>query len=314
MTSSSRKRVKTIRHKRKDKEPNKFLSTTHERHFLVMHDRILLMERKVGLIPTLAPQFGRELARRGWENLASYPALANAAVVREFYTNAMVFGTETLQYLSYVRGKRIPYDVDTINRFLGIEWAGEQCQFKLAVEEGPNFDDVERVLCLPGGHFQRNRGLNIDIGQVIAMEIQDCAHSANNKSPLGHPSLITHLCEITRVNVSTPPLERPRKEIDDSYYTQYCALDEAGQPLPPPQPPRAHRRTPQPTQEPAHEDAPFQMRDMYMSLMEERMNALYRGALFRSAERNYDKSHHACLPFEMTLSATSDPHTAERHK
>ncbi|KOM55480.1 hypothetical protein LR48_Vigan10g137200, partial [Vigna angularis] len=81
---------------------------------------------------------------RGWENLASYPILANVAVVREFYTNARAFGIETQQYSSYVRGKRIPYDADTINRFLGIEWTGEQCQFDLTVEEGPDFADLER--------------------------------------------------------------------------------------------------------------------------------------------------------------------------
>ncbi|KOM57630.1 hypothetical protein LR48_Vigan11g066300 [Vigna angularis] len=259
MASSSRRRVKTIENTRKDKEPNKFLSNAHERHFLVVQDKRLLMERKVGLILALAPQFGRELERRAWENLTSYPALANVAVVREFYTNARVFDTKTQQYSSYVR-------------------------------ESLDFADVERVLCLPGGHFQRNRqealihirrfyltplakywmtfthanvqpcshvldittnraillycilrGLNIDIGQVLAMEIQGCVHSVSNNAPLGHPSLITHLCEITGVKVSSTPLECPRKEIDASYYTQYCPLDEAGYPVPPPQPPRDHR-------------------------------------------------------------------------
>ncbi|KOM25618.1 hypothetical protein LR48_Vigan125s000800 [Vigna angularis] len=38
------------------------------------------------------------------------------------------------------------------------------------------------------------------------------------------------------------------------------------------------------------------------------------GALVRGAERNYDETHYTCLPSELTLSATSDPHTAERHK
>lgn len=80
------------------------------------------MERKVGLIPTVAPQFERELGRRQWENLASYPALANIVVAKEFYMNARAFGDYHREaYTSYVRGKRIPYDVVTINRVLGIE-------------------------------------------------------------------------------------------------------------------------------------------------------------------------------------------------
>ncbi|KOM37880.1 hypothetical protein LR48_Vigan03g126200 [Vigna angularis] len=61
MTSSSGKRIKTLGSKRKDKEPNrsysdKFLSRKHERHFNVVQDRRLLMERKVRLIPDFAPQ------------------------------------------------------------------------------------------------------------------------------------------------------------------------------------------------------------------------------------------------------------------
>ncbi|KOM25195.1 hypothetical protein LR48_Vigan53s001000 [Vigna angularis] len=40
------------------------------------------------------------------------------------------------------------------------------------------------------------RGLTINIGHVIVDEIQSCARGASSKAPLGHPSLITHLCEI----------------------------------------------------------------------------------------------------------------------
>ncbi|KOM49797.1 hypothetical protein LR48_Vigan08g062400 [Vigna angularis] len=106
---------------------NKFLSHMHERHFKTVQNRRLLMERKVGLIPLMAPQFERELGRRQWEQLASYPVPANIAVVKEFYTNARSFGADQEMYMSYVRGKRIPYDTGTINTFLGIEWTGEQC-------------------------------------------------------------------------------------------------------------------------------------------------------------------------------------------
>lgn len=88
------------------------------------------------------------------------------------------------------------------------------------------------------------RGLNINIGQVIADEIQSCAHSASNKAPLGHPSLITHLCETASINVSQPPLKHPRKEIDASYYTQHYPLEEPGQPMQ------------SPAQEPIHVAAP----------------------------------------------------------
>lgn len=125
MTSSSDKRVKTVGNKRKENEhiySYKFLFAAHERHFLIVEDRRLLMEHKVGIIPSLAPQFGRELDSRNWRNLASYPTPANIVVVKEFYTNSWTMGGEKETYNSYVRGKKISFDADTINNFLGTDW------------------------------------------------------------------------------------------------------------------------------------------------------------------------------------------------
>ncbi|KOM43255.1 hypothetical protein LR48_Vigan05g085900 [Vigna angularis] len=251
-------------------------------------------------IPNL-PKPGEGLKNMNLGKRATYPAPANIVVVKEFYTNVRRLGDHHARdYLSYVRGHAIRYDPDSINRFLDTEWAGVQCQFALNMEEGSDFGDVESVLCVPGGHFQRNRngavvnimradltllakywmafshaniqpcshvsditvsralllyyvlrGMSINIGQVIANEIQVCANAMNNKASLGHPSLITHLCELVGVNISTPPFERPRKAIDEAYYRQYC-----GEP---------------------QEEEPFQMRDMYMSLRDARMQSTHKG-------------------------------------
>ncbi|KOM51933.1 hypothetical protein LR48_Vigan09g059200 [Vigna angularis] len=118
--------------------------------------------------------------------------------------------------------------------------------------------------------------MSINIGQVIANEIQVCPNTMNNKTPLGHPSLITHLCELAGVNISAPPFERPRKAIDEAYYRQYYGGDEAAQPVPP----RRSRRGRGPPQGQAcaepHEAEPFQMRDMYMSLIDARMQSIHR--------------------------------------
>ncbi|KOM57423.1 hypothetical protein LR48_Vigan11g045600 [Vigna angularis] len=101
---------------------------------------------------------------------------------------------------------------------------------------------------------------------VIANEIHVCGNTMNNKALLGHPSLITQLCELAGVNISTPPFERPRK-----------AVDEATQPVPP-RHPRRGRGLPQ-GQAPVepHEAEPFQIRDMYMSLIDHRMQSIHRG-------------------------------------
>ncbi|KOM34738.1 hypothetical protein LR48_Vigan02g088800 [Vigna angularis] len=293
MASFSGKRVKTMESKRKEKEPeqphsSRFLSHKHVKHFKVVQDRRLLMERKVGMIPNFAPQFGEQLLGRNWGKLATYPAPANIAVVKEFYTNARkICDYPAENYLGYVRGHIIRYDPDSINNFLGTEWVDEQCQFALCMDEGIDFDDVESVLCVPGGHFLRNkigsmvnirrtdlnplakywmafshasiqpcshvsditlskalllycviRNLNVNIGQVIANEIQMCANTINSKAPLGYPSLITHLCKIAGVDTSAPPFKRPRKAIDEAYYRQYCGGEEAAQPVPPRRPHR----------------------------------------------------------------------------
>ncbi|KOM41366.1 hypothetical protein LR48_Vigan04g156400 [Vigna angularis] len=267
------------------------------------------------------------MVSRNLKRLTTYPAPANIVVVKEFYTNTRRLGDHLAEdYLSYVRGHAIWYDPDSINKFLDTEWVGEQCQFALNMEEGTYFDDVESVLCVPRGHFQRNmngvvvnirridltplakywmtfshaniqpcshvsditvsralllycvlRGMSINIVQVIANEIQVCANTMNTKAPLGHPSLITHLCELAGVNIYVPPFERPRKAIDEAYYRQYCGRDEATQPVPPHRPrrgrglPRGHASSE------IHEVEPFRMRDMYMSLMNAQMQSIHRG-------------------------------------
>ncbi|KOM47638.1 hypothetical protein LR48_Vigan07g134200 [Vigna angularis] len=325
MTSSSGKRMKTMASKRKEKEPeqphsSRFLSRKHEKHFKVVQDRRLLMERKVGMIPNFAPQFGGQWLGNDWGKLATSPTPANIAVVKEFYTNARKIGDYPAEnYLGYVRGHAIRYDPDSINNFLDTVWAGEQCQFALCMEEGADFDDVERVLCVPGGHYQRNRtdsvvkirrtdltplakywmafshaniqpcshvsditlsralllycairNLNVNIGQVIADEIRMCANTTNNKAPLGHPSLITHLFKIAGVDTSAPPFESPRKAIDEAYYRQYYRVEEAAQPVPARRTRRERGQAQGQASAETHEGEPFQMRDMYMSLIAHR--------------------------------------------
>ncbi|KOM51932.1 hypothetical protein LR48_Vigan09g059100 [Vigna angularis] len=70
---------------------------------------------------------------------------------------------------------------------------------------------------------------------------------------------------------------RPRKAVDEAYYKQYCGGDEAAQPVPPRRP-RRGRGPPkgQASAEP-QEAEPFQMRDMYMSLLDTRMQSIQRG-------------------------------------
>ncbi|KOM31231.1 hypothetical protein LR48_Vigan01g078600 [Vigna angularis] len=254
------------------------------------------------MIPHFAPQFGEQVLGNDWGKLATYPAPANIAVVKEFYTNAKKIGDyPTENYLGYVRGHAIRYDPNSINNFLDTVWAGEQCQFALCMEEVVNIRRVDlnplakywmafsHANIQPCSHvsditlnralfiYCAIRNLNVNIGQVIADEISVCANTSNNKAPLGHPSLITHLCKIARVDTSAPPFERPRKAIDEAYYRQYCGGEEAAQPVPPRRARRERGPAQSQTSAETHEAEPFQMRGTYMSLIGAQLQFIHRG-------------------------------------
>ncbi|KOM40690.1 hypothetical protein LR48_Vigan04g088800 [Vigna angularis] len=259
MASSSGKRVKTMASKRKEKEPEQPHSS------------------------------------RNWGKLATYPASANIAVVKEFYTNARKIDDYPAEdYLGYVRGHAIRYDPDSINNFLGTVWTGEQCQFALCMEEGSDFDDVESVLCILGGHFQRNR-----TGSVVNIRRTDLnplakywmAFSHVNIQPCSHVSDITLsralllYCAIRNLNVNIGQMgwillstfERPRKAIDEAYYRQYYGGEEIAQPVPLCRTQRERGQAQSQASIEAHEAKPFQMRDMYMSLIGAQLQSIHRG-------------------------------------
>ncbi|QCD83309.1 hypothetical protein DEO72_LG2g3653 [Vigna unguiculata] len=177
--------------------------------------RKLVAERKVILKPGEVNEFQLELIRLG-----SYPSTFSVTLVKEFYANAKVTTSAAPTFLSYVRGKRVPFDADTINEFLGTQLADDvECQFSVVDDEGVAPGELIQALCLAGEGFHRvtiQRGslhplarfwsafvhANIpcqvmDVRQFIANEIHRCANAAG-KAALGHPSLITHLCSLAR--------------------------------------------------------------------------------------------------------------------
>ncbi|KOM40793.1 hypothetical protein LR48_Vigan04g099100 [Vigna angularis] len=63
--------------------------------------------------------------------------------------------------------------------------------------------------------------------------------------------------------------------IDEAYYRQYCGGDEVAWPVLPRRP--SGRRGPRQAHAARHDAEPFQMRDMYMSLMEDKLQSIHRG-------------------------------------
>lgn len=81
----------------------------------------------------------------------------NIVVVKEFYVNAMVEEGSIPPYTSYVRGKTMPFNAATINFFLGIDEEDAPCEYIQYINGRYNHEDIERVVCMSGGTFVRNR-------------------------------------------------------------------------------------------------------------------------------------------------------------
>ncbi|WVY97433.1 hypothetical protein V8G54_029584 [Vigna mungo] len=117
------------------------------------------MERTVTLKLGEVPDSKEEISRRGWNRLGTYLAPANVAVEREFYANVKHISNDDIPFLSYVRGRRIPYDVEAINSFLNIEWESGTTSFEYAhlLKEEVDYEAIESVVCRPRGTFRRNK-------------------------------------------------------------------------------------------------------------------------------------------------------------
>ncbi|KOM52119.1 hypothetical protein LR48_Vigan09g077800 [Vigna angularis] len=296
------------------------------------------MERKVGLIPDFAPQFGEKLQNWNWGRLANEIQVCANTINNK----SPLLHPSLITHLCELAGVNIsapPFerprkaiDEAYYKQYCGGDKAAQPVPPRRphrgrGPPQGQAYaEPQESVLCIPGGHFQRNRtgsvvnirrtdlnplakywmafshaniqprshvsdinlrralhlycairNLNVNIGQLIANEISMCANTANSKAPLGHPSLITHLCKIAEVDTSAPPFERPRKAIDEAYYRKYCGGEEAAQPVRPRRTQRERGQAQSQASTQAHEAKPFQMRDMYMSLIGAQLQAIHRG-------------------------------------
>ncbi|QCD84055.1 hypothetical protein DEO72_LG2g4405 [Vigna unguiculata] len=166
-----------------------FLTKDNEDRFQVVMQRKLVAERKVILKPGEVNEFQLELMRRGWERLGSYPSTYSVTLVKEFYANAKVTTSAAPTFLSYVRGKRVPFDADTINEFLGTQLADDvECQFSLLEDEGVAPGELLQALCLAGEGFHRG---TIQRGSLHPLARFWSAFVHANISPCSHVSDLT---------------------------------------------------------------------------------------------------------------------------
>ncbi|QCE14227.1 hypothetical protein DEO72_LG11g1226 [Vigna unguiculata] len=166
-----------------------FLTKDNEDRFEVVMQRKLVAERKVLLKPREVNEFQLALIRRGWERLGSYPSTFSVTLVKDFYANAKVTTSAAPTVLSYVRGKRVPFDADTINESLGTQLADDvECQFSVLDDEGVAPGELIQALCLAGEGFHRG---TIQRGSLHPLARFWSAFVHANISPCSHVSDLT---------------------------------------------------------------------------------------------------------------------------
>jgi len=107
----------------------------------------------------------------------------------------------------------------------------------------------------------------MDVGQYIANEIHRCANAAG-KAALGHPSLITDLCILARVDTFVPLLQKAMQNLDFSYFQRFCSIA--------PRPRRCQQQQAKPKPEPD----PTPTIDMWLKALEAKIDHLQMHALY----------------------------------
>jgi hypothetical protein len=103
-------------------ERERFKSRYHQDRYIKLLQQSMWTERVFNLDPEgPLKDIAKLLLEQGLERLCNPITSLNVELVREFYTNALLENphTETFPYMTYVRGRTIPFDRDAINKYLG---------------------------------------------------------------------------------------------------------------------------------------------------------------------------------------------------
>ncbi|CAJ1972702.1 unnamed protein product [Sphenostylis stenocarpa] len=177
-------------------DSHRFLLEEHQQWYGVVDNRNLLPERKVVLQTGEHEEFQQEFRRRKWIKLAKYAAPANVAIVKEFYTNAMLFKAGVPTFKSFVRGKEISFSGRAINRFLGTELnlGPLECEYVEWCNKKKNYFKVVEKLCKPGADYVTSSSghkRRILRGDLLPLAQMWMSFLHSNIAPCSHTSDIT---------------------------------------------------------------------------------------------------------------------------
>ena len=100
-------------------DSHRFRSAEHQQRFEAIREWSFHRERRVQLREDEYTDFQEEIARRHWTPLVTPMAKFDPEIVLEFYANAWPTEEGVRDMRLWVRGQRIPFDVDALSQFLG---------------------------------------------------------------------------------------------------------------------------------------------------------------------------------------------------
>lgn len=111
-----------------------------------------MQEKAFELYDDEYPDIQAMIQTRGWKTVVTFPKPACPEIVKEFYANAYTPNKEDERYVSFVRGKRIRFDAQTLNALLGVPEV-TQCSYVQRTSRRPDAEEIRTALCRPGGQW-----------------------------------------------------------------------------------------------------------------------------------------------------------------
>ncbi|CAK8538912.1 unnamed protein product [Lathyrus sativus] len=143
-----------------------FISLVHqERYSMFLTNQKIVSEINFQLEGDRFSVIQATIVSRGWVKLTSFAKVASKTLPKEFFANAYQDPAkengnnknDRIQYTSFARGKKVPFDDKIINRLFGLE-NYEHCSFEARVAKGSNIvpREVLSTLCRPEVNHIRN--------------------------------------------------------------------------------------------------------------------------------------------------------------
>ncbi|KAJ1375971.1 START-like domain superfamily [Sesbania bispinosa] len=238
-STSSRKSVVSAN------EVELFKSPEHELWYnKAVKKKRIVHDRSIDINEDDCEEIYHTITPRGWQKFCDTAGMGYYSLAREFYANAHHDKQEEPTHVSFVGGKEVCFDAQTINKVLKIKLASHPrpSGYELYRHEELH-EDIAEILCKPGvGSILDNKGQikGSKMGdlkpipkawKVIVQEMDKIVVS--EKQTLAYPSIITLLCHEAKLKLAGDDKIKPYPSITKgsiSHFEYHYDLDSGKQP------------------------------------------------------------------------------------